>query len=52
MSKSKGKAIPLLSLTGPEGFRRLRLPALNLLAPKFYCAYPVYKMQKYRTKKK
>jgi hypothetical protein len=24
---------------------------LNLLAPKFYFAYPVYKMQKYRTKK-
>jgi hypothetical protein len=25
---------------------------MNLLAPKFYFAYPVYKMQKYRTKKK
>jgi len=23
---SKGKAIPLQALTGPEGFRRLRLP--------------------------
>jgi hypothetical protein len=25
-SKSKGKAIPLQALTGPEGSRRLRLP--------------------------
>jgi len=25
-SKSKGKAIPLQAWTGPEGFRRLRLP--------------------------
>jgi hypothetical protein len=25
---------------------------INLLAPKFYFAYPVYKMQKYRTKKR
>jgi len=24
--KGKGKAIPLQALTGPEGFRRLRLP--------------------------
>jgi hypothetical protein len=24
--KGKGKAIPLQTLTGPEGFRRLRLP--------------------------
>jgi hypothetical protein len=25
-SKGKGKAIPLQTLTGPEGSRRLRLP--------------------------
>jgi hypothetical protein len=25
---------------------------INLLAPKFYFAHPVYNMQKYRTKKK
>jgi hypothetical protein len=25
---------------------------INLLAPKFYFAHPVYKMQKYRTKKR
>jgi hypothetical protein len=25
-SKAKGKAIPLQAWTGPEGFRRLRLP--------------------------
>jgi hypothetical protein len=28
------------------------LENINLLAPKFYFAHPVYKMQKYRTKKR
>jgi hypothetical protein len=27
--RKKVKAIPLLALTGPEGFRRLRLPDFN-----------------------
>jgi hypothetical protein len=27
--QGKGKAIPLQALTGPEGFRRLRLPDFN-----------------------
>jgi hypothetical protein len=26
LKKVKGKAIPLQTLTGPEGFRRLRFP--------------------------
>jgi hypothetical protein len=29
-----------------------RYSCLNLLAPKFYFAYSVYKMQKYRTEKR
>jgi hypothetical protein len=41
-----------------EGKRPLGRPRcrwedyINLLAPKFYFAHPVYKMQKYRTKKR
>jgi hypothetical protein len=27
----KGKAIPLQALTGPEGFRRLRLPDFKIV---------------------
>jgi hypothetical protein len=32
MSKDKGKAIPLQVLTGPEGFRRFRLPDFKTIA--------------------
>jgi hypothetical protein len=30
--KGKGKAIPLQALTGPEGFRRLRIPDFKTVA--------------------
>jgi hypothetical protein len=32
VSTYKGKAIPLQALTGPEGFRRLRLPDFKTIA--------------------
>ena len=31
-SKGKGKAIPLQAWTGPEGFRRLRLPDFKTIS--------------------